>query len=133
MASASQLRSIIDSTIGAYLGNYTLPNSSQIPALWVRGSQQIPKDWKVSGTECVIDEVPETRNSPTMSQAVFLLKLWYVTLTSYDTSVTLDNLRLLLFQAFPDVETSVFTPQTDISFETLKITIPDYSIHTEIG
>jgi|TARA_R100001163_G_C4911156_1_gene95465 hypothetical protein len=133
MASASQLRSIIDSTIGAYLGNYTLPNSSQIPALWVRGSQQIPKDWKVSGTECVIDEVPETRNSPTMSQAVFLLKLWNVTLTSYDTSVTLDNLRLLLFQAFPDVETSVFTPQTDISFETLKITIPDYSIHTEIG
>ena len=133
MASASQLRSIIDSTIGAYLGNYTLPNSSQIPALWVRGSQQIPKDWKVSGTECVINEVPETRNSPTMSQAVFLLKLWNVTLTSYDTSVTLDNLRLLLFQAFPDVETSVFTPQTDISFETLKITIPDYSIHTEIG
>ena len=133
MASASQLRSIIDSTIGAYLGNYTLPNSSQIPALWVRGSQQIPKDWKVSGTECVIDEVPETRNSPTMSQAVFLLKLWNVTLTSYDTSVTLDNLRLLLFQACPDVETSVFTPQTDISFETLKITIPDYSIHTEIG
>ena len=133
MASASQLRSIIDSTIGAYLGNYTLPNSSQIPALWVRGSQQIPKDWKVSGTECVIDEVPETRNSPTMAQAVFLLKLWNVTLTSYDTSVTLDNLRLLLFQAFPDVETSVFTPQTDISFETLKITIPDYSIHTEIG
>lgn len=133
MASASQLRSIIDSTIGAYLGTYTLPNSSQIPALWVRGSQQIPKDWKVSGTECVIDEVPETRNSPTMSQAVFLLKLWNVTLTSYDTSVTLDNLRLLLFQAFPDVETSVFTPQTDISFETLKITIPDYSIHTEIG
>ena len=133
MASASQLRSIIDSTIGAYLGTYTLPNSSQIPALWVRGSQQIPKDWKVSGTECVIDEVPETRNSPTMSQAVFLLKLWNVTLTSYDTSVTLDNLRLLLFQAFPDVETSVFTPQTDISFETLKITIPDYSIHTELG
>ena len=63
MASASQLRSIIDSTIGAYLGNYTLPNSSQIPALWVRGSQQIPKDWKVSGTECVIDEVPETEFS----------------------------------------------------------------------
>ncbi len=132
MASASQLRSIIDSTIGAYLGNYTLPNSSQIPALWVRGSQQIPKDWKVSGTECVIDEVPETRNSPSMSQEVILVKLWNVTLTSYDTSVTLDNLRLLLFQAFPDVETSVFTPQTDISFETLKITIPDYSTHREI-
>ena len=132
MASASQLRSIIDSTIGAYLGKYTLPNASQIPALWVRGSQQIPKDWKITGTECVIDEVPETRNSP-MSQAVFLLKLWNVTLTSYDTSVTLDNLRLLLFQAFPDIETTVFTPQTDISFETLKITIPDYSIHKEIG
>jgi len=133
MASVSDVRSVVDSVIGAFLGEYNLPDGSTSPALWVRGSQQIPKDWKVSGTECVIDEVPETRNSPTMSQAVFLLKLWNVTLTSYDTSVTLDNLRLLLFQAFPDVETSVFTPQTDISFETLKITIPDYSIHTEIG
>ena len=133
MASVSDVRSVVDSVIGAFLGEYNLPDGSTSPALWVRGSQQVPKDWTITGTECVIDEVPETRNSPTMSQAVFLLKLWNVTLTSYDTSVTLDNLRLLLFQAFPDVETSVFTPQTDISFETLKITIPDYSIHTEIG
>ena len=132
MASASELRSIIDSTIGALLGTYTLPNAAQIPALWVRGSQQIPKDWKITGTECVIDEVPEARNIPTMSQAVILNLFWTVTLTSYDTSITLDNLRLLLFRAFPDMDTAVHTAQTDISFESLKVTIPDYSIHTEI-
>ena len=68
-----------------------------------------------------------------MSQAVFLNLFWTVTLTSYDTSVTLDNLRLLLFRAFPDMDTAVHTPQTDISYESLKVTIPDYSIHTEIS
>tara|TARA_R100001509_G_scaffold152361_1_gene112464 strand:+ start:2025 stop:2426 length:402 start_codon:yes stop_codon:yes gene_type:complete len=133
MASASELRFIVDSTIGALLGNYTLPNSAQIPALWVRGTQQVPKDWTVTGTECVIDEVPELRNSPTMSRAVVLTKFWNITLTSFDEGETLEQPRLLLFRAFPDIETAVYTPQTDISFETLKITVPDYSIHSEIG
>jgi|TARA_Y100000289_G_C3797463_1_gene87189 hypothetical protein len=133
MASASELRFIVDSTIGALLGNYTLPNSAQIPALWVRGTQQVPKDWTVTGTECVIDEVPELRNNPTMSRAVVLTKFWNITLTSFDEGETLEQPRLLLFRAFPDIETAVYTPQTDISFETLKITVPDYSIHSEIG
>ena len=133
MASVSQVRSVIDSVIGTFLGKYNLPDSSTSPALWVRGSQQVPKDWTITGIECVLDEVPEARNVPTMSQAVFLNLFWTVTLTSYDTSVTLENLRLLLFQAFPDMDTAVYTPQTDISFESLKITIPDYSIHTEIS
>ncbi len=133
MASVSQVRSLVDSAIGTFLGTYNLPDGSTSPALWVRGSQQVPKDWTITGTECVIDEVPEARNIPTMSQAVFLNLFWTVTLTSYDTNVTLDNLRLLLFRTFPDVESAVHTAQTDISFETLKVTIPDYSIHTEIG
>ena len=133
MASVSQVRSVIDSAIGTFLGFYTLPDGSTSPALWVRGSQQVPKDWTITGTECVIDEVPEARNIPTMSKAVVLNLFWTVTLTSYDTNVTLDKLRLLLFQTFPDMDTAVHTAQTDISFESLKITIPDYSIHTEIG
>mgnify|MGYP003116448236 CR=1 FL=1 len=133
MASVSQVRSVIDSAIGTFLGFYTLPDGSTSPALWVRGSQQVPKDWTINGTECVIDEVPEARNMPTVSKAVFLKLFWSVTLTSYDTNVTLDKLRLLLFQTFPDMDTAVHTAQTDISFESLKITIPDYSIHTEIG
>ena len=133
MASVSEVRLLVDSIIVSFLGTYNLPDGSSSPALWVRGSQQVPKDWTISGTECVIDEVPEARNLPTMSQAVFLNLFWTVTLTSYDTSVTLDNLRLLLFRAFPDMDTAVHTPQTDISYESLKVTIPDYSIHTEIS
>ena len=133
MACVSEVRLLVDSIIGSFLGTYNLPDGSSSPALWVRGSQQVPKDWSVTGTECVIDEVPEARNLPTMSQAVFLNLFWTVTLTSYDTSVTLDNLRLLLFRAFPDMDTAVHTPQTDISYESLKVTIPDYSIHTEIS
>ena len=133
MASVSDVRSVVDSVIGAFLGEYNLPDGSTSPALWVRGSQQVPKDWTITGTECVIDEVPEARNIPTMSKAVVLNLFWTVTLTSYDTDVTLDNLRLLLFRTFPDMDTAVHTAQTDISFESLKVTIPDYSIHTEIG
>ncbi len=133
MASVSQVRSLVDSALGTFLGNYNLPDGSTSPALWVRGSQQVPKDWTITGTECVIDEVPEARNIPTMSKAVVLNLFWTVTLTSYDTDVTLDNLRLLLFRTFPDMDTAVHTAQTDISFESLKVTIPDYSIHTEIG
>ncbi len=133
MASVSQVRSVVDSVIGAFLGTYNLPDGSTSPALWVRGSQQVPKDWTITGIECVLDQVPEARNVPTMSQAVFLNLFWTVTLTSYDTTATLENLRLLLFRAFPDMDTAVYTPQTDISFESLKVTIPDYSIHTEIS
>jgi hypothetical protein len=132
MASVTQIRSIIDSTIGSLLGTYVLPNDSQIPALWVRGSQQIPKDWTVNGIECVIDEVPDTRNSPTLSKAVFLNKLWTVTLTSFEEAITLESPRLLLFRVFPDITNAVYSPQTDISFETLKVQIPDYSILSEI-
>lgn len=133
MASVTQIRSIIDSNIGSLLGTYVLPNDAQIPALWVRGSQQIPKDWTVNGIECVIDEVPDTRNSPTLSKAVFLNKLWTVTLTSFDEAITLESSRLLLFRVFPDITNVVYSPQTDISFETLKIQIPDYSILSEIN
>ena len=133
MASVSQVRGLIDSTIGTFLGNYNLPDGSASPALWVRGTQQVPKDWTITGTECVIDEVPTARNTPTMSQAVFIQELWTVTLTSYDTTQSLAPLRLLLLQAFPDIEEVTHTPQTDISFETLKVTIPDCLTHTEIG
>ena len=61
MASVSEVRSVVDSVIGSHLGTYNLPNGSTSPALWVRGSQQVPKDWTITGTECVIDEVPEAR------------------------------------------------------------------------
>ena len=133
MASVSQVRSQIDSIVGTFLGNYNLPDGSASPALWVRGTQQVPKDWTITGIECVIDEVPTNRNTPTMSQAVFIQELWTVTLTSYDTTQSLAPLRLLLLQAFPDIEEVTHTPQTDITFETLKVTIPDYLTHTEIG
>ena len=132
MASVSPVRTDVDSVIGTHLGTYNLPDGSTSPALWVRGSQQVPKDWSITGTECVIDEVPETRNLPVMSGQTVLRLFWTVTLTSYDTTTTLDSLRLLLFQAFPDIDAAVHTPQTDISFESLKVTIPDYSTHKEI-
>ena len=133
MASVSQVRELINSAIGSKLGNYNLPDGSTSPALWVRGQQQVPKDWTVTGIECVIDEVPEIRNQPTLSQAVILSTRWPVYLTSYDTAQTLAEVRQLLFQNFPDIQDPVLVAQTDISFETLKVFIPDYSIQPEIG
>ena len=133
MASVYQIRELITSAIGSKLGNYNLPDGSTSPALWVRGQQQVPKDWTISGIECVIDEVPEIRNQPTLSQAVILNTRWPVYLTSYDTAKTLAEVRQLLFQNFPDIEDPVHVAQTDISYETLKVFIPDYSIQPEIG
>ena len=131
MANVSQVRSLVDSVIGGQLGTYSLPDGSTSPALWVRGSQQVPKDWTVNGIGCVIDEVPEVQNRPTLSKAVFLTQLWSLNLTSYDTTKTLDNVRTLLLRALPDITNTVHSPQTDIAFETLKVTIPDYLILQE--
>lgn len=133
MASVSQIRSLINSAIGSKLGTYNLPDGSTSPALWVRGQQQVPKDWTISGIECVIDEVPEMRNQPTFSQSVILSTRWPIYITSYDTAQTLAEVRELLFQWFPDIQDPVHVAQTDISFETLKVFIPDYSIQPERG
>ena len=131
MADVSQIRQLVNSAIGSKLGSYNLPDGSTSPALWVRGQQQVPKDWTISGIECVIDEVPEMANKPTLSQAVVLDVRWPIYLTSYDTAQTLAEVRLLLFQWFPDIQDSVHVAQTDISFETLKVFIPDYLIQPE--
>lgn len=133
MASVSQVRALVNSAIGSKLGNYNLPDGSKPLALWVRGQQQVPNDWTITGIECVIDEVPEIRNQPTLSQAVILSTRWPVYLTSYDTAQTLAEVRQLLFQNFPDIQDPVHVAQTDISLETLKVFIPDYSIQPEIG
>lgn len=133
MANVSQVRGLINSAIGSKLGVYKLPDGTSSPALWVRGQQQVPKDWTVDGIECVIEQVPEMRNRPTFSQAVFLDVRWPIYLTSYNTSQTLSEVRELLFQWFPDIQDPVHVPQTDISFETLKVFIPDYSIQPERG
>lgn len=131
MADVSQIRQLVNSAIGSKLGSYNLPDGSTSPALWVRGQQQVPKDWTISGIECVIDEVPEMANKPTLSQAVVLDVRWPIYFTSYDTAQTLAEVRLLLFQWFPDIQDSVHVAQTDISFETLKVFIPDYLIQPE--
>lgn len=133
MTSVSQIRSLINSAIGSKLGTYNLPDGSTSPALWVRGQQQVPKDWTITGIECVIDEVPEMRNQPTFSQSVILSTRWPIYLTSYDTAQTLAEVRELLFQWFPDIQDPVHVAQTDISFETLKVFIPDYSLQPERG
>ncbi len=131
MASALQVRTLLDSAIGSKLGSYLLPDGSTTLALWVRGQQQVPKDWTINGIECVIDEVPEMVNQPTMSKAVILSTRWPIYITSYDTAETLADVRELLFQWFPDIQDPVHVAQTDISFETLKVFIPDYSIQPE--
>ena len=133
MASVTQVRSLINLAIGSELGTYTLPDGSTIPALWVRGSQQVPKDWSIDGIECVIDEVPEIRNAPTVSQATIFYTKWPVSITSYDVDTTLNTVRELLFRWFPDIEDPTHVSQTDISYETLKVFIPDYSLKPELG
>ena len=133
MASVSTVRELINSAIGSSLGFYNLPDGSTSPALWVRGQQQVPKDWTVSGIECVIDEVPEMTNQPTFSKHVILRIRWPIYLTAHDTDTTLAEVRTLLFQNFPDIQDPVHVPQTDISLETLKVFIPDFELKPEVN
>ena len=133
MASVSTVRELINSAIGASLGFYNLPEGSTSPALWVRGQQQVPKDWTVSGIECVIDEVPEMTNQAAFNKFVILRVRWPIYLTCHDTATTLSEVRTLLFQNFPDIQDPVHLPQTDISLETLKVFIPDFELKPEVN
>jgi len=133
MASVSTVRELINSAIGSSLGFYNLPDGSTSPALWVRGQQQVPKDWTVSGIECVIDEVPEMTNQAAFNKFVILRVRWPIYLTCHDTATTLSEVRTLLFQNFPDIQDPVHLPQTDISLETLKVFIPDFELKPEVN
>jgi hypothetical protein len=113
------------------VGSYILPNGSKIPAIYVTGQQGVPREWKVSGLEVVIQEFPRLSPRPgvgTLQQR----KQWAVTLVDYDTSSNkLGQAASRISKVWPDAQFS-FAPETDTAYGQYRITIPDVEIQNLI-
>lgn len=125
-----QLRDTITTLLGAspnLIGSYTLPNNSEVPAVYVTGRQGVPSEWKAKGLEVVIEEFP--RLSPRPGVGSFQQrKEWTVVMVNYDTnSVKLTEAAERISRRFPDARMSSI-PETDIIYGQYRIVIPDLEI-----
>ncbi len=123
----SQLRETITELLTSapdLTGDYTLPNGSVIPAIYVVGRQSVPSEWKVKGLEVTIEEFPSI--SPrAMVGKVKNNKQWTVVLVDYTTNSTaIQSAAERLARRFPDAQFS-FANETDITYSQYRIRIPD--------
>jgi hypothetical protein len=108
-------------------GFYTTKEKKIIPAVWVSGERMVPKTYKISGIECVIEDVPKTRNSP-YSGSIISVDRWPVRFTNYGYEsgtvmrTTLRQIQRNLSVCFPADE-SEHNPRTELTYETLTIRI----------
>lgn len=110
------------------LGTYGLPGGTTKPAVFVVGKQRVPRDWKVSGAELTIQEIPEYENRD-MLGTVLLVKVWPVRIVNYAPASTLDEFQRRLLQTWPDCS-PVYQPATDVSYEQLDVRIRDHWLTT---
>ena len=126
----AQLRDIITTLLTAQpdlIGSYTLPDGKTIPAVYVVGQKGVPTEWKVAGMEVTIRQyaVPKSRAGVGVAHA---LMQWEVMLTQYnpDGKEIADAMDRMI-RRFPDA-TYQFLQGTDISYERLRVIIPDHQI-----
>jgi hypothetical protein len=123
----AQLRDTIVTLLSAspnLVGNYTLPDGTIIPAVYVTGRQGVPTEWKASGLEVVIQEF--ARLMPSAAVGKFKRRQeWTVALVNYDTaSSALTVAAERMAARFPDARFS-FSPETDIAYGQYRVIIPD--------
>ena len=108
-------------------GYYTLPNQTRIPAVFVVGKDMVPSNWKITGIECTIDDVPEIPNSPSVG-CVISMETWPVRFTNYGTKegtampVSMLDIRRRIARTFPR-DRAVYMRRTDVTFESLTVSI----------
>lgn len=127
----TQLREHVTELLSAspnLVGEYTLPNSTKIPAIYVVGRQTVPKEWKTTGLEVVIREFPD-RSPTAMIGMVKIVKLWEVQLAQYttsegDISTAVDR----MIRRFPDA-TVRYMPGDDIAYDRCRIMIRDTEVN----
>lgn len=116
-----------------WLGTYTLPNGSKIPAVFVAGAQQVPSDWNIEGIECVIQDVPRVSPIPTVLNGAVLRETWTVRFTNYGLQkatvmpTTLLDLSRRLGRLFPQVQPE-YQYRTSATFESLIATITIHNL-----
>lgn len=123
----AQLRDTIVTLLSAspdLIGNYTLPNGTIIPAIYVTGRQGVPTEWKATGLEVVIQEFSRLMPSPALGKFKRRQE-WTVMLVDYNTASTnLMTAAERLAGRFPDARFS-FSPESDIAYGQYRIIIPD--------
>jgi hypothetical protein len=126
----TQLRETITELLGGHpnlIGTYTLPNASQIPAIYVVGVQSVPAEWKAFGMEVSIRQFPERLPTP-MVGTVKVTQLWEVILTQYTTAESkVSDAIDRIVRRFPDATLRYF-PGDDIAYERCRVIIKDTEI-----
>jgi len=122
-----QLRDTVEQLLSDIIGTYTLPNSQQIPAVYVDGEKGVPKGWKVRGLEASIRQYPAQSTRPLMGM-VELRKAWEVVLSQYDPgSATMEEAVNRMLRHFPDATMRGF-PASDREYQYARFIIPDIDI-----
>jgi len=111
-------------------GDYTLPNGTVLPAIYVVGRQSVPSEWKVTGLETTIREFPELRPISPLSGAVKMSQQWEVIMVQYTPNS--DKLALAMdrmVRRFPDSAPRYF-PGDDIAYERCRFVVSDTILRT---
>lgn len=120
-----------------WVGTYTLPNNSQIPAVFVTGSQIIPSDWVIEGIELSIIEVPEIQPIASTLNGVIAIERWSVRFTNYGkNSSTLFSTTLLEISRrlgrLHSAAVQTYQARTHLTYETLSAKIPVHNLQQSL-
>lgn len=120
-----QLRDEINTLLSDLLGDYILPDGTQVPALYVTGQSGVPTEWKVEGIEATIGEFPELIPGSALGSMVKLQQLWEVILVQYSPEGdTLLEAMNRVIRRFPDATPRYF-PGDEVMYERCRFIIPD--------
>ena len=116
-----------------WVGTYTLPNGSKIPAVFVSGAKQVPSDWTVEGIECVIQDVPSVAPIPQTLNGVIQVQTWRVRFTNYglqENTVFPNTLKDIAFQMgrLYSAGRQEYQSRTSATYENLIITVPIHNL-----
>jgi hypothetical protein len=126
----AQLRETIVDLLSAspnLIGNYILPDGSNIPAVYVVGQKSVPTEWKAVGLEVSIRQYPERLPEAGVG-IVSVLQQWEVILVQYNPDgKEIEDAMDRMVRRFPDAALR-FTPGDDIAYERCRFVIPDMTI-----
>lgn len=122
-----ELRETLEALLSDIVGTYTLPNNTQIPAVYVDGRYGVPKSWKAQGLEVGIKQYPARASRPLMGM-VEMRRSWEVRLSQYSpASETMEEAVDRILRHFPDTNLTGF-PSSDREYQYARLIIPDIDI-----
>lgn len=109
------------------IGEYILPDATEIPAVYVVGQQGVPPEWKVTGLEVTMRQYPELLPRAGVG-VVDVLQQWEVVLMQYNPDGSeIASAMDRMSRRFPDADFR-YLPGDDVAYERCRIVIPDREI-----